>query len=185
MDPIAQQVAASADLKSDVERDLARARAELADYQARQDAPQLAANKENQNQPGWTQMEIVATRARIKELENQDRQLLQFLGEKEIVVENLIRTRQQLDDELSSARAGAEAATAKLSDVRASAAFRGVRLKVLDPGIVPQRASFPNVPLNLVVAFVISLLGCVGFAAAQFAYERMRRANADPVYSLR
>lgn len=183
VDPIAKQVAASADLKSDVERDLARARAELADYQARQDAPQLASI--NESQPGWTQLEIVATRARIKELENQDRQLLQFLAEKEMVVENLTRARQQLDDELSSARAGAELATAKLSDVRASAAFRGVRLKVLDPGIVPQRASFPNVPLNLVVAFVISLLGCVGFAATQFAYDRMRRANADPVYSLR
>lgn len=183
LESIAKQVQVSSDLRADVERDLARAKAELADYQARLQAPQPA--NAGDGQAGWTQVEVTATRARIQELENQNRQLIQFLDEKELVLDGLIQARRSLEAELNSARASAETADAKLGEVRSSAAFRGVRLKVLDPGIVPQRPSFPNTPLNLVVALVLSFLASVALLAIQFAHNRIRRTNADPVYSLR
>lgn len=183
VESMAKQVDADADLKSEVEREMVRARTDLADYLARQDAPQPA--NANESQPGWTQLEIAATQARLKELESQEQRLAQSLNERQLTLENLLQTRDSLDIELKSARASDEVANTKLGDVRASAAFRGVRLKVLDPGIVPQRASFPNTPLNLAVALVLSFFGCVGFLAIRFASQRIRRAAADPVYSLR
>jgi capsular polysaccharide biosynthesis protein len=183
VETVAKQVSAAEDLSSEVEKALASAKAELADDLARQQAPQPADTREDQ--AGWIRLQIAGARARIQELEAQDRQLLASLKEKDSLLDELLRTQESSDTELKSARAEAEAARAKLGDVRASAAFRGVRLKVLDPGIVPQRPSFPNTPLNLIVALVLSLLACVGFLAIQFTYRRIRRERADPVHSLR
>ncbi len=183
LEDTAKQVAAASDLKAEVQAGMVRARAELADYLARREAPQPA--NIDEGQPGWTQLEIAGTRARLQDLQNQDRQLQQLLSEKELLLQNLTQTRDSLDDELKSARVSEETANAKLGDVRSSAAFRGVRLKVLDPGIVPQRPSSPNIPVNMVVAFVFSIIGCIAFLAFRVAAERYRRSAADPVNSLR
>ncbi|MBZ5636593.1 MAG: hypothetical protein LAO55_26000 [Acidobacteriia bacterium] len=176
-----KEVLVAAELRSEVGKDLARARAELANYLGQQQAPQPSGAGEPQT--GWTQFEIVATRAKIQDLEGQDRQLLQFLNVKSPLLEDLRRRRDSIDAELKSARAEEEAQNTKLSDVKASSAARGVRLKVLDPGIVPQRPSFPNPPLNLAVAFVLSLMASIGYLAIQFAYHRARDTQRDPVFS--
>jgi len=173
----------AAEMRTEVGKDLARARAELADYLGQQQAPQPVEAGERQS--GWTQLEITATRARVQDLENQDRQLLQFLNEKGSLLEDLRRRRDAIDAELKSARADEEVVHTKLSDVKFSAASRGVRLKVLDPGIVPQRPSFPNPPLNVAVAFMLSLMASVGYLAVRFAYNRTRDIQSDPVFSLR
>jgi capsular polysaccharide biosynthesis protein len=78
-----------------------------------------------------------------------------------------------VDAELKAARASEESARTKFNDVLASAPFRGIRLRVLDPGIVPQRPSFPNTPLNLIVALGASFIGVIGFLALRFAWNRM------------
>jgi hypothetical protein len=160
---------------------LARSRAELANYLGQQQAPQPGGAGEPQ--AGWTQFEIVSTRAKIQELENQDRQLLQTLTSKSSILENLRRERDALDAELKSARADEEVENTKLSDVKSTSAARGVRLKVLDPGIVPQRPSFPNPPLNLGVAFALSLMASIGYLAMRFAYDRVRDTQREPIFS--
>ena len=73
----------------------------------------------------------------------------------------------------------------KLGDLKAAAAFRGERLEVLDPGIVPERPSSPNVPLNMLVALLISATASVAWLAIRFGYERMSSARSERVYSLR
>ena len=69
----------------------------------------------------------------------------------------------RLTSELETARAAAKAAEARLQEVRSTLGFRGERLRIIDPGIVPERPSFPNIPLNvgisLFVALVLSVLG--------------------------
>ncbi len=180
---ISNDATASEDLRTEVETQLARARAELAEDSARQQAP--ASGTAAGSQAGWTQLDIAAERARVQELDAQDKQLEQQASQKELALEGLEHTRDSLDAELKAARAAEDAAQAKLADIEASSAFRGVLLKVLDPSIVPQRPSFPNIPLNLVVAFVFSLFASVGFLTLRFACARIERAHADPVYSLR
>ena len=180
---ISNDATASEDLRTEVETQLARARAELAEDSARQQAP--ASGTAAGSQAGWTQLDIAAERARVQELDAQDKQLEQQASQTELALEGLEHTRDSLDAELKAARAAEDAAQAKLADIEASSAFRGVLLKVLDPSIVPQRPSFPNIPLNLVVAFVFSLFASVGFLTLRFACARIERAHADPVYSLR
>ena len=183
VDALEKEVLVAAELRAEVGKDLARARAELANYLGQQQAPQPS--QAGEPQVGWTQFEIVSTRAKIQDLESQDRQLLQVLNAKSPLVEDLRRRRDSLDAELKSARADEDAENTKLSDVKSSSAARGVRLKVLDPGIVPQRPSFPNPPLNLAVAFALSLLASVGYLAIRFAYSRTRHTRPDPVFSRR
>lgn len=176
-----KEVLVSAELRSEVGKDLARSRAELANYVGQQQAPQPGGAGEPQ--AGWTQFEIVSTRAKIQDLENQDRQLLQALTAKSSLLEDLRRKRDALDAELKSARADEDAENTKLSDVKSSSAARGVRLKVLDPGIVPQRPSFPNPLLNLGIAFALSVMASIGYLAIRFAYDRMRETHREPVFS--
>jgi hypothetical protein len=175
-----KEVLVAAELRSEVGKDLARSRAELANYLGQLQAPQP--NEPGQPQAGWTQFEVVSTRAKIQDLESQDRQLLLFLTAKSAILEDLRRKRDFLDAELKSARADEEAQHARLSEVVSTAAARGVRLKVLDDGIVPQRPSFPNPPLNLAVAFALSLLASIGYLALRFAYDRMREIEPEPVF---
>ncbi|HTM13866.1 MAG TPA: Wzz/FepE/Etk N-terminal domain-containing protein [Bryobacteraceae bacterium] len=181
LEALDKEVLLTGELKLEVGKELARARAELANYIGQQQAPQP--NDIGEGQSGWTRFQITATRTKIRDLESQDRQLLQALNAKGSLLEDLRRKRDALDAELKSARADEEAENTKLSDVKSSSAARGVRLKILDPGIVPQRPSFPNLPLNLAVALVLSLLASIGYVAIRFAYDRTRDTRHDPVFS--
>lgn len=183
VDASLKDVEAMENLRMDVQRDLMRSRAELAEDLARQQTPQPA--DATTDTAAWTALQVASVRARIQALEDQDHRLGEQLGVSTRTLGNLVHTRESLEAELKSARDAEDAAQTKLGDVRANSAFRGVRLKVLDPGIVPQRPSFPNTPLNLAIAFAFSLAASIGFVAARFGYKRIRRAQADPVYSLR
>jgi capsular polysaccharide biosynthesis protein len=176
-----KEVLLTGELKLEVGKELARTRAELANYLGQQQAPQPSEAGERQS--GWTQFEIIATRTKIQDLEHQDRELLQALTAKGSLLEGLRRKRDALDAELKSARADEEVENTKLSDVKSLSASRGVRLKILDPGIVPRRPSFPNPPLNLAVAFVLSLFASIGYVAIRFAYDRTPEALREPVFS--
>jgi capsular polysaccharide biosynthesis protein len=182
LESLDKKIVEAAALRSEVGKELARTRAELANYLGQEQAPQPP--EMGERQAGWTQFEIAATRAKVQDLERQDQQLLQFMDLNGPVLENLRRKRDALDAEMKSARADEDAENSKLSDIKSSAASRSVRLKVLDPGIVPQRPSFPNPPLNMAVAFLLAFLASLGYLALKFAYQRTRDTDADPVYSL-
>lgn len=91
--------------------------------------------------------------------------------------------RRTLDAELDDARTDREVAKAKFDDLNASAALRGERLVVVDPAIVPPRPSFPNTPLNVVAALLISLAGSITYLAFRFGYERASVHRHERVYS--
>src|ERR1700722_9668972 len=131
VEALEKEVLLTGELKLEVGKELARTRAELANYVGQQQAPQPMEAGERQS--GWTQFEIAATRTKVQELENQDRQLLQDLNAKGSLVEGLRRKSDALDAELKSARVDEEVENTKLSDVKSSSAARGVRLKILDP----------------------------------------------------
>jgi succinoglycan biosynthesis transport protein ExoP len=77
-------------------------------------------------------------------------------------------------DQLSSARtaaqAAAKAADARLQEARSAQGFRGERLRILDPGIVPERPSFPNVLLNVVIALFAALVLSMLYLTLELSY---------------
>jgi capsular polysaccharide biosynthesis protein len=83
---------------------------------------------------------------------------------------------ERLTSERATAQAVARVAETRLQEVRSALGFRGERLRIIDPGVVPERPSFPNVPLNvgiaLFAAVVLSLLGI----ALELSYTTQRAA---------
>jgi capsular polysaccharide biosynthesis protein len=43
---------------------------------------------------------------------------------------------------------------------------------VMDPGIVPQRPSSPNVALNIAIALLAALIAAIVYLSALFVYRR-------------
>lgn len=80
--------------------------------------------------------------------------------------------------DLQAARMSAEAAESRLREL-AAAGRRGERLELLDPGVVPERPSFPNVPLNVVVACSLALLFSLGYLTLAYGLAASRTAELE------
>jgi hypothetical protein len=52
---------------------------------------------------------------------------------------------------------------------------------MLDPGIVPQRPSSPNVPLNIVAATLLTFVCCWFYLTITFHFADKRQARLMPV----
>jgi capsule polysaccharide export protein KpsE/RkpR len=119
--------------------------------------------------------EAAARRARAVVLQRQARELQQSLAPKQTELGKRMATRAQFEDEVRLAQGGLEAESKHTRDIRDSAGGRGDVLTVIDPGIVPQRPSSPNIALNGIVcvfaAFVLSLFYLV------VTFARMRTWN--------
>lgn len=158
------------ELRFDVGRDLEEARSSLKEFEARAAAGGDAAE------------DIAGTRARISALEQQDESLAKRIEKDSAAVEQMKARRDELEAELRAARGEAEATKARVNDARASLAYQGERVNILDPGIVPERPSFPNTPFNIALAFVVSVIGSAMWAAWRYGG---RRAGLLPARSMR
>jgi capsular polysaccharide biosynthesis protein len=77
---------------------------------------------------------------------------------------------EQLSSARASALAAAKAADVRLQDTRSAKGSRGERLRLLDPGIVPERPSFPNIPLNAVIALFATLVLSMLYLTLELSY---------------
>jgi uncharacterized protein involved in exopolysaccharide biosynthesis len=57
----------------------------------------------------------------------------------------------------------------------------GERLELLDPGVVPERPSSPNLPLNVVVACSLALLFSLGYLTLAYGLAQPQSAEASVV----
>jgi uncharacterized protein involved in exopolysaccharide biosynthesis len=124
-----------------------------------------------------TEGDPASSRARAAELERQSNELQKKIESTAERFERFRQRRDSLEAELKAARADYAAAKAKLDDLRSAAGFRGERLELLDPGIIPQRPSFPNIPLNLFVALLLSVIASAGYLSLRFGFERAQQRN--------
>jgi uncharacterized protein involved in exopolysaccharide biosynthesis len=101
--------------------------------------------------------EVSNAHARLVEMRRHMAELSGQMAERE----KLLGTRQAHRDQLEADRRSAQTALAsiegRLRDARSERGFRGERLQVIDPGIVPERPSSPNIPLNIAVALLAGL----------------------------
>jgi len=88
--------------------------------------------------------------------------------------------RQRADDRLRSAEDAFERAAKRGDEASASAMFRTEQLRIVDPGIVPQRPSFPNLPLAIVGAILIAGIVCLVWLTLQFGVMRQRGQSVRP-----
>ena len=67
-----------------------------------------------------------------------------------------------LESDLGAARRMTAAAESRLRELHAAAGSRGERLRIIDPGIVPERPSSPDLMLNLAIALIAGAVLSVG-----------------------
>jgi uncharacterized protein involved in exopolysaccharide biosynthesis len=123
-----------------------------------------------------------SARARLAELRKQ----IHDLDRQGVEREKLLATRQahrdQLDAERKAGQAALAAVEARLRDARGETGFRGERLKIIDPGIVPERPSSPNLPLNVAAALLAGLVLPILFLTLEMGFQERRVAVARTTY---
>ncbi len=123
--------------------------------------------------------------ARLKLMRRQLTDLDRQIASKRLTLATRSARHRALESEQTAAWAAVEAAQARLAQARATAAARGERLQVIDPGVVPERPSSPNIPLNLMAALLLGLILSMLYLTLEFSYgqrkaESMRRSMRVP-----
>jgi capsular polysaccharide biosynthesis protein len=185
-EPIANlddEVSNGSELQFRVRRNLVSASSNLAEAIA---AQQFASKPTPEsNVTSFNEVRIAEARARVKQLANEVTELSQALATKGRILEQRKLHRDGLETELKAARGGWEAAHQRLNDVLVSSGFRSERLNVIDRGVIPKSPSSPNLPLNIVAALLLSLVGSTVYVAVQFAREPDRSYSPQPVRAVR
>lgn len=145
----------------------------------RQDLVDTEANIAEYQQPGKSQSQFLreqfeAASARKALLEKRLQELQRGVRELAVTMAGRSAKREASQNDLKMAQSAWEAAEKRLSELRASAGSRGDRLRVMDPGIVPQRPSSPNIPLNVAAALFLAVAASVIYLS--FAFVLRRRA---------
>lgn len=137
--------------RESLERDLGDARAQLAESSATPSDTRL---------PG--------VRARVQSLETQDVELGRQIQAKASLSSEREARADEFLQRLKAAQMGFESAEAKLREVQASAGTRGERLRVIDPGVVPEAPSSPNIGLNVALALLVAFIACLTLLTLTF-----------------
>ncbi len=152
------QIESDVDLLEKVHQSLIEARGDIAEYEHKPDfAPDL---------PGF--------RARAAELEKRAAELDKRIELNSALASKRAAERQKLEAELKMSQAASESSSARLRELRATAGTRGERLRVIDPGVVPQRPSSPNIPLNILATILLTLIAMLAWLTVAFSYGRRR-----------
>jgi capsule polysaccharide export protein KpsE/RkpR len=154
------QIESDVDLLEKLHQSLMDARSDIAEYQEKKDFAR----------------ELPGLRARAAELEKRAAELEKGIEQKSSLASQRNADRQRIDGEVKMAQTASESSTARLRELRATAGTRGERLRVIDPGIVPQRPSSPNVALNVIAALLLTLVALVAYLTVSFSYHRRRAA---------
>ena len=176
------EISNASELSLRLRRDIGEAKGQLSEYLAQQQTP---AATDQAFDAAWVRRQIAALRARLEQLEQQDRDTSRTVADGSSVLEKRRSRREALEAELRAARTEYESAKTKLNDIRASAAFRGERLRVIDPGVVPSSPSSPNLPLNVMCALLLALVTSLVHLAIRYGRVQARSAHAGRAYSLR
>jgi uncharacterized protein involved in exopolysaccharide biosynthesis len=137
---------------------LVDAQANIAEYQ--QESGQFA-----REQLAAAQARAALLEKRADELDREIRQKSAALSRGQAIKDSLI-------SELKTTQLAYDTDTTRLRDMRATAGTHSEQLRVIDPGIVPERPSSPNVPLNVGAALLVALVSSILYLSFAFVYRR-------------
>jgi len=159
----------AADLQSKVEEQVQGVQLEIADLTERAKTAVDAAELRKQESEA---------RARLTEMRKQIQDLQRQGAEREKLLAIRQAHRDQLDAERKAGQAALAAIEARLRDARGETGFRGERLKIIDPGIVPERPSSPNLPLNVAAALLAGLVLPILYLTLEMSFQERRAGLA-------
>ncbi len=114
---------------------------------------------------------------RVHELEKQDQGLDRQIRQKNDRMAQRAVRRLGLQNEFDAAMKDRDALRERVRTLRSNAGMFGERLRVIDPGVVPQEPSSPRIPLMVAAAVILALGASLLYLAAGFSMQR-RRSNS-------
>ena len=156
-----------ADLRSAIEQQIQAAQVEAAD------AADRAKHTEGA-QRETAQQEAAEAGVRIRELQRQAQELGRENEAREKTLGARMAERSKAEADRKEAQTALAGIEARLRDARSEAGYRGDRLKIIDPGVVPERPSAPNVPLNVAAALLAGIALPILFLALTLNFQEQR-----------
>ena len=177
VDSVQSAIADAGVLRAKLGEQIASARLEIAD----------AGDRERQSSPSEADLlrkEQSNARARLDELQREVDSLDRQVADKERLLAQRLARREQLEAERKSDQAALTAVETRLRDTRNDLSYRGERLTIIDTGVVPERPSSPNVPLNVAVAGILGMLFPLVYLALALNFEPQRSSGRDVLEAL-
>ncbi|MGH9660755.1 MAG: hypothetical protein ACRD96_19555 [Bryobacteraceae bacterium] len=112
-------------------------------------------------------------RLRAERLREQIRDVERDVARKQRDLAAITARRDRADGQRKAAQAAFETLEKRALEMRGLVGARSERLKIVDPGVVPERPSSPNIPLNVGLALVAALVASLAWVTAE-AGRRLR-----------
>ena len=113
-------------------------------------------------------------KTRLEQLRRQIQTLDKEAAERERLIATRLSRRERMESERKALLAQLTAVETQLREARGGVAYRGERLKLIEPGIVPERPSSPNTPLNVVAALLLGLALPILWLTLRIGYDQQR-----------
>ena len=124
------------------------------------------------------------TRAKAETLRKQFEQLQRDLAGRQQQLARSLAARDHVAAERSASQENYSAVQKRLSQVRSDLGYRSERLTVIDPGIVPERQSSPNIILHMMAAILLGLVVPVIYLTLELSYHSQRSSAAPAAVTL-
>ena len=160
-------LAGAAKIRSGLEEQAQNVELELADAGEREKHSQAAELSEIRKEVGNAQARLAEVRRQLQVLNRQSAEREKLLAER-------MAHRDRAEAEMKAARTALTAVETRLREARGDSGYRGERLKVIDPGIVPERPSSPNLPLNVMAALLLALVLSIFYFTLEMNYQEQR-----------
>jgi uncharacterized protein involved in exopolysaccharide biosynthesis len=169
---LADEVRNLSDLKGRLNEQLAETSTSLAELSAR------AVAQTNGFAPADSraslQQDIAAARARGSALAGQIATIDRDLTRKAAALAAVRARTDRSSDALRAANTAFEAMSRRANELAGSGGLRTEQLRIIDPGIVPQQPSFPNMPLFTGAALLISIMAGLAWLSLRYGLEQQR-----------
>jgi polysaccharide biosynthesis transport protein len=142
------------------------------------------AERAKQNGPDAAELrrEDANARVRLAAMRKQLADLDRSINEREKLLAARQTRRDQLEAERKAGQAALVGVETRLREARSDSGLRGERLRVIDPGVVPERPSSPNVPLNVMAALLAGVVLPVLYLTLALHYEDSRAGSRRTVF---
>jgi succinoglycan biosynthesis transport protein ExoP len=170
LDNLTSALAAAPDARSKLEEQISNTELEIADNESRMrqaSAEETVAIRKEQD----------SARARLQALQNQLAALERRTAARERVLAARTAERDRAEAERKSAEAALTAVEARLREVHGEMGYRGERLRVIDPGVIPERPSSPNIALNALAALLLGLVLPSAYLILTLTYQDPRKSE--------
>ncbi len=163
VEKLQQEIQSGSDLKGSLERQLLR---------------------DETDAGGAQPAEAAAIRARSETIRRQLAQIDKDLTAQQELLAHRLGERDRLDAERAASQEAYSAIEARLGQARGDSGYRNERLKIIDPGIVPERPSAPNTALHVFAALLLGLVLPVIYLTLELSYRTQRSSTVPAAVTM-